>query len=132
MDYGFKQDIMRSNADMSKWASWQQQQTIDELKRLKIESSDAGGSRVNGVKTLDAQSILSKNSRLLSKFTARKLNASTGLAASSGGGSVSNNVSNGSVSSLAGFEWPGKAKPTNLCNDSISIHLLVVFCLHNS
>lgn len=106
MDYGFKQDIMRNNADMSKWASWQQQQTIDELKRLKVESSDTpGGSRVNGIKTLDAQSILSKNSRLLSKFTARKLSASTGLTTSSGGSSSTSN--NGTISSLAGFEWPG-------------------------
>lgn len=106
MDYGFKQDIMRNNADMSKWASWQQQQTIDELKRLKLESSATVG-RLNGAKTLDAQLILSKNSRLLSKFTARKLNSST--VGANGGGNGSQQTGNGQISSLAGLEWPESA-----------------------
>ena len=61
--------------------------------------------RLNGVvKTLDAQSILSKNSRLLSKFTARKLNSSGG---SNAGVGSSQQTPIAQISSLAGLEWPG-------------------------
>lgn len=57
---------------MSQWTSWKQQQTLEEMRRLKQSTSATVTPILKKTTTLDSQTIQNKNNSLLSKLESRK------------------------------------------------------------